>query len=328
MPLKYLITGATGGLGALVLQHLQANASVPPTTYAAASSNPDRSSSFTSRGIQFRHADFSSPSSLHSAFADVKNLLFVSTNTLDHALRQRQHANVVEAAKRAGVGHVWYTSLAFGGYGDDSKALFQIAHLETERLLRESGLAFTSLRMGCYADAWPLFLNWYPEQRKGVKVPADGGQAFVAREELAEATTNLLLKGAPGDLSPGTETSGGRTLLLTGPNAMTLQDVVNAANSVLSELGKDKITYEIVSQEEYVEANSDADEGGKPRAFFEAMLSHYEAIAAADLETVDPLLEEVLGRRPMDGGELVRKVMKDTAGQYTWHQNYRANLES
>lgn len=322
MPLKYLITGATGGLGALVLHHLQNDPSVPPSSYAAASSNPSRSSSFTSRGIQFRHADFSTLSILVSAFADVENLFFVSTNTLDHALRQQQHANVIDAAKQAGVRHVWYTSLAFGGYGNNSKALFQIAHLETEKLLSESGLSFTVLRMGCYADAWPLFSNWYPG-RTSVKVPGDGKQAFVAREELAEATVKLLLEHAPS----GEERSR-RTLLLTGPKAVTLQDMVDSANGVLSEAGKEKIMFEIVTNEEYVDANSEEDEGGKPRAFFEAMLSYFEAVSAGDLETVDPLLEKVLGRKPLDGKEFVRRVMIETAGQYTWHQNYRANLES
>lgn len=35
------------------------------------------------------------------------------------------------------MGQVWYTSLAFGGFSDDSRAAVQQAHLITERFLKE-----------------------------------------------------------------------------------------------------------------------------------------------------------------------------------------------
>lgn len=104
MALKYLITGATGGLGSLVLAHLSKH--LPRTDYAAASSNESNRSQFEKAGINFRHASFNDPATLDVAFADVENLFFVSTNTFDDSVRIVQHRNVVEAAKRAGVKHV------------------------------------------------------------------------------------------------------------------------------------------------------------------------------------------------------------------------------
>ena len=38
---------------------------------------------------------------------------------------------------KAGVKAVWYVSLAFGGWGDESKVGFMEAHLWTEERLRE-----------------------------------------------------------------------------------------------------------------------------------------------------------------------------------------------
>lgn len=89
---------------------------------------------------------------------------FVSTDTFDNAKWIGQHQNVVEAAKAAEVGHVYYSSHAFGGLGD-SKVELQQAHSATERMLKESEITYTSVRMGVYADAYPCFLNWYPTTR-------------------------------------------------------------------------------------------------------------------------------------------------------------------
>lgn len=135
MTLKYLITGATGGIGSGVLSYFQTH--LPTSSFAASSSDSSSASRFTSQGIEFRHVDYNDRTVLDEAFQRVENLLFVSSNTFDNELRTRQHGNVVDAAKKAGVGHVWYTSLAFGGFGDDSNTAVQQAHIATEKLLKE-----------------------------------------------------------------------------------------------------------------------------------------------------------------------------------------------
>ena len=104
MTLKYLVTGASGGLGSQVLSYLVAN--VPASEYAAASSNEANRKRFEDQGIAFRLADYSDPASLEAAFEDVENLLFVSTNTFDVAKREKQHQNFVDAAKKMNVKHV------------------------------------------------------------------------------------------------------------------------------------------------------------------------------------------------------------------------------
>lgn len=104
MPLKYLITGATGGLGAQVLSYMVAN--LPRSEYAAASSQESNRSRFEDQGISFRIVNYDDPTTLERAFEDVENLLFVSTNTFDIQKRERQHRNFVDAAKGMGVEHV------------------------------------------------------------------------------------------------------------------------------------------------------------------------------------------------------------------------------
>ena len=104
MTLKYLITGATGGLGSQVLSYLVAN--VPASDYAAASSSEANRKRFEDRGIAFRVVNYDNPRSLETAFEDVENLFFVSTSTFDVEKRRQQHQNFVDAAKKMNVKHV------------------------------------------------------------------------------------------------------------------------------------------------------------------------------------------------------------------------------
>lgn len=104
MTLKYLVTGVTGGLGASVLSYLVAN--VPSSEYAAASSSEANRKRFEDRGIAFRVVNYDDPQSLETAFHDVENLFFVSTNTFDVQKREIQHQNFVDAAKKQNVQHV------------------------------------------------------------------------------------------------------------------------------------------------------------------------------------------------------------------------------
>jgi uncharacterized protein YbjT (DUF2867 family) len=104
MTLKYLITGATGGLGAGVLSYLVAK--VPSSEYAAASSQETNRKQFEDRGIAFRVVNYDDPQGMETSFQDVENLFFVSTNTFDVEKRRKQHQSFVNAAKKARVKHV------------------------------------------------------------------------------------------------------------------------------------------------------------------------------------------------------------------------------
>lgn len=101
MPLKYLITGATGHLGRETCRYMIEN--VPKSTVGAASSNPSNRAKFESLGIEFRHLDYDDPQALEVGLRDVENLLFVSTGS---NRRGEQHGNVINAAKKANVEHV------------------------------------------------------------------------------------------------------------------------------------------------------------------------------------------------------------------------------
>jgi len=153
-PIKFLITGATGGLGSGVVSYFLSH-NVPTTSFAVSSSRASNTELFTKKGLQFRHAAYSDTTSLYKAFEGVENLFFVSGMAYDTNERVKEHKNVIDAAVKTGVTHVcmpfhrfvltlphkvrqiWYTSLAWGGYGNESKIDVQQAHLQTEVLLKK-----------------------------------------------------------------------------------------------------------------------------------------------------------------------------------------------
>ncbi|KAE8357783.1 hypothetical protein BDV27DRAFT_164198 [Aspergillus caelatus] len=304
--MKYLITGATGGLGGHILDYFITE--IPLSDFAASSSNPENRSRFESRGVNFRHLDYEDPTTLSKALHDVENLLFISTNAnvIDVEKVKRQHRNVVDAARQANVKHVWYTSLPFGGLTNDSEVAVQRAHLATEKMLQESGLTFTCIREGIYVEGFPLFLNWYPETTR-ITLPGDGEIAFTSRVELAECTARLMILG-------GFEN---RTVLLTAEETITAKELV----SVINETTGRRVELSYVSQEEFVHAGPPSDRGGKSRTFFETLVSLWESAARGELRPMDGLMREILGRDPLTPRDAVRQLLVENR-DHTWHQMY------
>ncbi|KAJ5192830.1 hypothetical protein N7449_008972 [Penicillium cf. viridicatum] len=306
MTLKYLITGATGGLGGLILEYFIPN--IPLGEFAVSSSRTENKGVFERRGIQFRHLNYEDPATLEVGLRDVQNLLFVSTNTnvihIDRILRH--HRNVVTAAAKANVLHVWYTSLPFGGFGNDSEVAVQQQHIATEKMLQESGLVYTCIREGIYTEAFPLFLNWYADTTH-IILPYDGEVAFTSREDLAEGTARLMIRG-------GYEKE---TVLLTAGETITAMEIVDTINQVTGR----QLPMQLVSKEEFLAHHTQHDKGKKSMELFEILASWWKAAARGELKLTDGLLGEILGREPLTPQQAVKKLLQNRA-DHTWHQNY------
>ncbi len=143
-------------------------------------------------GAEIRKGDFTQPATLDAAYAGADTLLLVSCPSIDYAPCLASHVAAIDAAKRAGVTHVYYTSLVLP---DDSRAVVMQAHLDTEVYLKKSGLAYTIVREGIYSESFPIYFgSWNPSRGREVKVPyGDGGIAYVSREDLGEGTAKLMV---------------------------------------------------------------------------------------------------------------------------------------
>ncbi|MGV9800935.1 NAD(P)H-binding protein [Mycobacterium sp. NPDC003449] len=114
--------GVTGALGRLVADDLLNL--FDPADVVLTTRNPDALAGFTRRGALVRHADFDDPATLLDAFDGVDRLLIISADNVGG--RVAGHLAAIEAAQRAGVSHVAYTSVPRPG--PENPALVAVDH--------------------------------------------------------------------------------------------------------------------------------------------------------------------------------------------------------
>ncbi|MEU5668263.1 NAD(P)H-binding protein [Streptomyces longwoodensis] len=161
-----MVTGANGQLASLTLQEL-ADRKVPALGGSRTPADGQR------------HVDFDDPTTLD--LTGVSTLVLVSAGYAEDDRVIARHRALLDAAVRDGVAHVVYTSLT--GTGDH--LAFALAHRATENLVKDSGLGWTILRNGLYAELFGALLTWTPDGLESAF--GDGALAAVARADLAAA---------------------------------------------------------------------------------------------------------------------------------------------
>ncbi|KAI0657789.1 NmrA-like family protein [Cubamyces menziesii] len=291
---KYVITGATGGLGSQVFKYLLRL--VPASDIVVSLYNPSGATEAVKEsGVEVRRGDYGDPASLDQAFAGADKLLIVSYPSIAHELRVKHHKNAIDAAKRARVKHVYYTSLAFAG---DSVAAVMQAHIDTEQYLKANGLTYTILREGIYSESYPLYFGFFnaAEGKDEVIVPySDGGIAWVSREDLGEGTAKIIIQG-------GFENE---TRLLSGSRSVTLKEI---AEKISSFLGRN-VRLVIGSEDDYVRANVGKHGPRGEEEFLRKWATTYKALKRGELDVVDPLLQQVLGRELKPFEETLKETL-------------------
>ncbi len=217
---KLLVTGASGQLGAAVVRHLLDTFKVAASSLVAGSRDTAKLSDLASRGVEIRRVDFDDQASLTDGLAGVDRVLIVSTDALDASgTRQRQHLAAVEAAKKAGVGRIFYTSMPSA---DDSLITFAPDHLATEEAIKASGIAYSIFRNGWYMEnlfmALPAALasgQWY-------SASGEGKLAHIARDDIARAIAGGIASPAAGNV----------TYTLTGEKAYTTEEIAALASEI------------------------------------------------------------------------------------------------
>lgn len=165
-----LITGASGQLSSLIVDRAR-TAGLPVLT-ASRSAAADRP------------MDFDRPETLD--LSGVSTLFLLSAGYAEDDVVIRRHGAVLNAARRHGVGHVVYTSLSRAS----DHLGFALAHRWTERAIRDSGLAWTILRNGLYAELIGMLAA---PQGGRIAVPFGTRPiSAVARADLADAALTVL----------------------------------------------------------------------------------------------------------------------------------------
>jgi len=225
--MMYAITGATGQLGRLVIDVLLKT--VPAYRIVAGVRNPAKARDLAERGVIVRQADYDRPDTLPTALAGVDKLLLISST--DVSGRLPKHRAVIEAAQRAGVSLIAYTSML---HADTSPARLAVEHRQTEDVIATSGLPAVILRNGWYTENHLLALPAALEHGAFVGAAGVGRFSSAARKDYAEAAAVALTA----------DGHAGKTYELAADQAFTLAEL---AAEVSRQSGK-SVVYSDLSQ--------------------------------------------------------------------------------
>jgi uncharacterized protein YbjT (DUF2867 family) len=197
-----LVTGATGTVGSEVVRQLVAAGELP----RAFVRDPTKARARLGEQVELAMGDLDRPETITAAVAGVDRVFLVTTQDVQQPEWER---GVVQAAVSAGISHVVKVSVFRAA--EDSPLRFARQHWQAEQALAESGLAATILR--------PVFFmqNLVAMVRAAAIATAagDGRVAMIdARDVAAVAVTALTRPGY-----------GGKTITLTGPEALSFDDV-------------------------------------------------------------------------------------------------------
>lgn len=272
---RFVVTGASGQLGQLVIEALARKAG--PETIVAAVRDPARAAAALPAGVVIREADYDRPATLDAAFAGAEQVLLISSNAI--GARLAQHRNAIDAAKRAGAARILYTSVL---HADRSKLGLAEEHRQTEALIADSGLAHTLLRNGWYIENYAASIPGALQHGAFIGAARNGRISGAARIDYAEAAAAALLA----------EDAAERVVHeLAGEKAFTLAEFA----AELSRQAGRQIPYADLTPADFEAALLQA---GLP-APFAALLANSDAAAA------DGALHD-------DGGELSRLIGRPT----------------
>ncbi len=263
------VTGATGHLGHLVIEHLLSRGTSPAEIVALVR-DPGRAADLAVKGVAVRAFDYEQP--VAGALAGVDSLLLVSGTAIGR--RFGQHRAVIDAAKAAGVSRLLYTSAP----GADA-SINPVApeHKATEEYLAGSGVPFVVLRNGWYHENYLPTVGTAAQTGEVLTAAGDGRVASASRSDLAEAAAVVLAS---------QET--GRTYELTGDVAWSFDDL---AADIASVLGREVAVHRVSAEEEtrlLTEAGLDAGTAG-------FVTGVDTAIAAGELGRVNGELATLIG---------------------------------
>lgn len=228
-----VITGATGQLGRLVIQSLLGK--VPAAQIVAAVRQPARAADLAALGVQVRQADYTQPATLDAAFKGATKVLLISSNEIGQ--RDAQHRNVVDAAKRAGVALLAYTSLL---HADTSPLGLAAEHRATEAHIKAAGLPYVFLRNSWYTENYLASIQPALQHGAFIGSAGEGRIASAARADYAEAAAAVLTQ----------DGHAGKTYELAGDAAYTLSEFA----AELSRQSGKTVPYVNLSQADYRQA--------------------------------------------------------------------------
>lgn len=287
-----IISGASGSLGGHITRFLLEKN--PAENLILTSRSPDKLSDMAAKGAVIRRGDYRDAKLMESAFAGGDLLVLISS--LDVTKRVSEHRNAIEAAKKAGVKHIVYTSTC--GIHPQNPTPSASDHIVTEQDLHESGLGYTIFRNACYAEVFPTIASELARKTgEWRQATGEGRLAPVSKLDIARCAVAVLAHPQWHD---------GATYEISGPELLSFRQIAQ----MTSEIYNIPIEYIPITTDEKFEM---LDEMGVPRSYSDSNPAHEyaqswtsEEMVNADLgfargfhEILTGHVEMITGQKPM-----------------------------
>lgn len=276
--MNYLITGATGTVGSLVVESLLGRGERPRVFVRdrekAQARYGDRADIFT--------GDLVDAATLRPALQGADSVLLVNSGP-NLAAHDEAATNV---AKAAGVKHL----VKLSSYDARENVGTGVWHAQGEMAIRRSGIAFTFVQPSGFMSNVLFWAKSIKEEGVVRSCTGDGKIPFIHPRDIAEVATEVLVSGR----------FQAESLPITGFEALSYGEMAGKIGAVI---GK-PIRFQAISEEEVGHRMA---EHGESEEMIQAHLSIYRSICEGRLATVTQEAERVLGRKPIGFEEWARQ---------------------
>jgi uncharacterized protein YbjT (DUF2867 family) len=210
-----VVTGATGKIGSELVRLLRERGEA----VRALVRSREKGVELAELGAELAVGDLDDAASLDAAFTGADRLFLLAPAGPEQTALQH---NAIEAAKKAGIGHV--VKLSALGAAPDSPVALGRWHAETEAELAASGLAWTVLQPHSFMQNLLGSAGTVAGQGMLFAPVGDGAVALVDTRDVAAVAAEVLADPAQ---------HAGRTYVVTGGQAVTYAQVAQALGAAI-----------------------------------------------------------------------------------------------
>lgn len=264
--MSYLITGATGAIGRLIVNQLVANGA----DVAALTRKPDQAS--LPAAVNVFQGDLTQNEFPEALFAGVKSIfLFPVYGNIQPFLSQ---------AMAAGVEHIVVLSslAAAAEFPRDLNSPSYHHHRGIEQAVEACGLAYTFLRPGSFANNLRFWAQTIKTMRSVFGPYPQSSQTLIHEADVADAAVAVLT---------AADQHRGAIYRLTGPESLTQVEQLRTIGAAIGQ----KLTYQQISPEQFTQSMSQF----MPADIIQMMLDYWcDTVDEPDI--VRPDVEQITGR--------------------------------
>lgn len=283
--MSVVVTGATGQLGRLIVESL-IERGVPASEITATGRSTDKIADLAAAGVTVVASDYTDPASLDTAFAGADILVLVSSSEIGQRLPQ--HQNAIDAAVRAGVGRIVYTSIP---KASETPMILAQEHKATEAAITASGLPYTFVRNAWYIENYTPQIPTYLEHGI-VGAAGDGRVSLATRADYADAAA--VVASTDGHVGAVYELGG---------DSVTLTELA----ALVSEASGTTVAYTDVDVATLTGILVNA--AGFPEPVAAVFADVDDRIKAGDLHVTSGDLERLIGRTPTPAADAVKAAV-------------------